>query len=70
MHYYQGELFTNIMAAMRLIGSLYIYSEAGGAAAPGRGQKPIRGRLAPPGKAAGGNWREPWRRRREPARGC
>ena len=29
--------FYNIMAAVRLIGSLYIYSEAGGSAGPGGG---------------------------------
>ena len=41
-------MLINIMAAVRLIGSLYIYSEAGGSAGPGGGQKAVGGRLAAP----------------------
>ena len=60
------------MAAVRLIGSLYIYSEAGGAAAAaGRGaaRRRSEGAWQHPGRAAGGNWKEPGEGGREPARG-
>ena len=46
----------NIMAAVWLIGSLYIYSEAGGSAVQeGDGQKAVRGRLAAPRESC---WRK------------
>ena len=43
------------MAAVRLIGSLFIYREAGGAAGLGGGQKLVRERLAAPRE---GSWRK------------
>jgi len=45
------------MAVVRLIRSL-LNSEAARAAGRGAGQKAVGGRLAAPGPAAGGNWRE------------
>ena len=49
-------------AAVRLIGSLYIQSEAGSAAGQGWGGWPEGGQEGAwqhPGRAAGGNWGEP-----------
>ena len=40
---------------MQLIGSLYIYSEAGGSAGPGGGQKAVGERLVAPRE---GSWRK------------
>ena len=52
----------NIMAAVRLIGSLYIYSEAGGVAGQGAARGRSEGAWQHPGRAAGGNGRKPGKR--------
>ena len=63
-------LYINIMAAVRLIGSLYIYSEAGGSAGPGGGRPEGGGRLAAPREGSRRKLERAGRGREgEPARG-